>query len=188
MNIIEKKIRGVFEITFTPANDERGYTMRTYDHKIFEYFNFHKLWVQEYQIRTEKKGVIRGMYFQHFPYSESKLIKCTRGAVFCAYADLRKNSPFFGKWESTELTEQNKKMVFVPKGFAAGICSLTELSEVVVKSDNYYHKDYESGIIWNDKDLNINWPTENPIISERDKSLPALAEYISKEKLLEGEL
>ncbi len=188
MNISEKKIKGVFEITLTSINDERGFFMRSYDQKIFEYFNIDRKWVQENHSRSEKKGIIRGLHFQYPQFAEAKLIRCTRGAIFDVYVDLRKNSPTFGKWESLEMTEQNRKMLFLPRGIAHGFCTLTEISEVMYKVDNYYNKDHESGIIWKDEDLKINWPTDSPIVSVKDSKLPTLKEFISKQTLIEEEV
>jgi len=180
MNIIEKKIRGVYEITISPQNDERGYCVRSYDNKIFEYFGIDRTWVQENQTRTEKRGAIRGLYYQRIPYEESKLIRCIRGSVYEVYVDLRKKSPSFGKWDSVELSEQNRKMLFLPRGFANGFCTLSEVSEIVYKVDNYFNKDYYTGILWNDKDLHISWPVEEPILSDKDKGLLTFADFVSK--------
>jgi dTDP-4-dehydrorhamnose 3,5-epimerase len=188
MNIVEKKIKGVFEITLSPQTDDRGFFMRSYDLKIFEYFGIHREWVQENHSRTEKRGVIRGLHFQMPPFDETKLIRCTRGSILDVYVDLRKKSNTYGKWDAVELTEQSRKMLFLPKGFAHGFCSLTELSEVMYKVDNYYNKDYEYGILWNDKDLNINWPVEEPLLSEKDKKLLTFAEFTKKSMNPEDEL
>jgi dTDP-4-dehydrorhamnose 3,5-epimerase len=188
VNISEKKIKGVFEITLTSINDERGFFMRAYDQKIFEYFNIDRKWVQENHSRSEKKGIIRGLHFQYPQFAEAKLIRCVRGAILDVYVDLRKNSPTFGKWESLEMTEQNRKMLFLPRGFAHGFCTLSEISEITYKVDNYYSKDHESGIIWNDSDLRINWPTDNPVLSDKDHKLPTLKDFISKQTLIEEEV
>lgn len=184
MNILEKKIKGVYEIILTPLNDERGYFMRTYDYKVFEYFGIHREWVQENHSRSEKKGIIRGLHFQFPPYNESKLIRCIKGAVLDIYLDLRKDSPSFGRWETVELSEQNKKMLFMPRGFAHGFCTLTEVSEVVYKVDNFFSKDHDSGIRWNDPTLRMRWPVENPVISEKDMKLMTFDEFVNKYKNL----
>lgn len=184
MNILEKKIKGVYEIILTPLNDDRGYFMRTYDYKVFEYFGIHREWVQENHSRSEKKGIIRGLHFQFPPYNESKLIRCIKGAVLDIYLDLRKDSPSFGRWETVELSEQNKKMLFLPRGFAHGFCTLTEVSEVVYKVDNFFSKDHDSGIRWNDPTLRMRWPVENPVISEKDMKLMTFDEFVSKYKNL----
>ncbi len=188
MNIIEKKIRGVFEISLSPQSDERGFFMRSYDNKIFDYFGIDRTWVQENHSRTDKRGVIRGLHFQRKPFEESKLIRCIKGSIYDVYVDLRKKSPSFGKWDSIELSEQSRKMLFLPKGFAHGFCSLSEVSEIVYKVDNYFNKDYDSGIIWNDKDLHISWPVEEPILSEKDKNLMTFADFVSKATNPEDEL
>lgn len=180
MNIIEKKIKGVFEITLSPQSDERGFVMRSYDTKIFEYFGIRLDWVQEYHIRNEKRGVLRGLSIHQPPFDESRLIRCNRGSVFAVYADLRKASSTFGKWDAVELNEQSRKMLFLPKGMAFGFCSQSELSEVIYKTDNFYNKDYDGGIVWNDKDLKISWPVENPIVSEKDKKLMTFEEFCGK--------
>jgi len=180
MNIIEKKLKGVFEITLSTQNDERGFLMRSYDSKIFEYFGLKRDWVQEFHIRNEKRGILRGLSMMFPPFDECRLIRCTRGSVYSVYVDLRKNFNTYGKWDAVELNEQSRKMLFLPKGFAFGFCTQSELSEVVYKSDNFYNKDYDSGIIWNDKDLNISWPVENPILSEKDKKYLTFAEFSKK--------
>ncbi|MCI0472594.1 MAG: dTDP-4-dehydrorhamnose 3,5-epimerase [Ignavibacteria bacterium] len=187
MNIIEKKIKGVFEITLTPKTDDRGYFMRAYDRKMFEFFNIDREWVQENHSRSERKGIIRGLHFQFPPYSEAKLVRCIKGAIYDVYLDLRKNSPTYGRWESIELTEQNRKMIFLPRGFAHGFCTISEFSEVIYKVDNYFSKDHDSGIIWNDTDLAINWPAQEPALSEKDRKLMTFREFTSRQIIFEDE-
>ncbi len=169
MEIKERKLKGVFEITLEPIFDDRGFFMRTYDVKIFKEFGLNKEWVQENHSRSEKKGILRGLHFQLPPFSETKLVRCIKGAVFDVFVDLRVNSDTFGEWDYIVLSEENKKMIFIPRGFAHGFCTLTEYSEVLYKVDNYYSKQHERGIIWNDKAINIDWPVNNPILSEKDK-------------------
>lgn len=180
MIIQERKIKGVFEITLEPIKDERGFFMRAYDREIFKKYDIDREWVQENHSRSEKKGIIRGLHFQFPPYAEAKLVRCVRGAIFDVFVDLRKDSPTFGQWDSIELSEDNKKMIFIPRGFAHGFCTLTEVSEVIYKVDNLYKRDAECGIIWNDKKLNIPWPTTEPILSEKDYKLPTLYDFIKK--------
>jgi dTDP-4-dehydrorhamnose 3,5-epimerase len=187
LNIIEKKISGVFEISFLTIIDDRGYNLRTYDDKVFEYFGIRRNWVQESQTRLDKRGIIRGLHFQFPPYGESKLVRCIRGSVQDVFADLRKDSPTFGRWESVELNDYNKRMLFLPRGIANGYCSLSEGAEVINKVDNYYSKDHESGIIWNDNRLNIRWSAENPSVSEKDSKLLTLDEFVSQYKFIEEE-
>ena len=180
MQITERKLKGTFEIKLKPINDPRGFFMRTYDNNFFKEFGLDKKWVQENHSRSEQKGIIRGLHFQLPPYSETKVARCIKGAILDVFVDLRKNSSTFGKWDSIELTEENKKMIYIPKGFAHGFCTLTEISEVVYKVDNFYNKKSEVGLLWNDQNLEIKWPFENPILSEKDKLNLTLEEFIIK--------
>lgn len=185
MNFIKGKLKGSYIIELKPNMDSRGYFMRTYDKEIFSYHNLDREWVQENHSRTEKKGIIRGLHFQMPPYSDTKIIRCICGTVLDVFVDLRVNSESFGQWDSVELSEENKKMVFLPRGFAHGFCTLTDVTEVTYKVDNIYKPDYECGIIWNDKEINIDWKIENPILSEKDKKNITLKEFILKYKGIE---
>jgi dTDP-4-dehydrorhamnose 3,5-epimerase len=113
---------------------------------------------------------IRGLHLQLPPFDETKLIRCIRGAIFDVAVDLRYRSSSFGKWYGIELNEENKRMFYIPRGFAHGFCTLTEKSEVVYKVDNFYSPEHERGIIWNDHDLGITWPTDNPVLSVKDSN------------------
>ena len=180
MEFEERKLIGVMEITPNPHLDERGFFMRTYDENIFQSnFSRHQ-WVQENHSRSEKKGIIRGLHFQHPPHSETKLIRCIRGAVLDVFVDLRFESETFGMWDSIYLSEDNKKMVLIPRGFAHGFCTLTDISEVVYKVDNYYSPDHEEGIIWNDQSLKIDWGVTNPTLSSKDQMNLTLKEFVKK--------
>ena len=185
MEIKERKIKGVFEITLKPLVDNRGFFMRTYDEEIFKKYGINRKWVQENHSRSEKKGIIRGLHFQFPPYVETKIIRCIRGSIFDVFVDLRKNSATFGRWDSIELSEENKKMILIPRGFAHGFCTLTDNCEVLYKVDNYYASDHEGGIIWNDPDLNINWGVETPILSEKDLKNMTLKEFCDKYRGIE---
>ncbi len=187
MEIKQKKIKGVFEISLKPHQDNRGFFMRTFDDKIFREVGLERNWVQENHSRSEKKGIIRGLHFQLPPFTETKMVRCIRGAVWDVFVDLRKNSPTFGQWDGIELSAENKKMIFIPKGFAHGFCTLTEISEVVYKVDNYYAPEHERGLLWNDKTIGINWPVDKPILSAKDEKNMTLEEFIEKYKYLEIE-
>ena len=180
MKIIERKLKGVFEIILEPHLDDRGFFMRTYDQKIFNKAGIHRDWVQENHSRSLKKGIIRGLHFQFPPFAEAKLVRCVKGAVFDVFVDLREGSPTLGKWDSIELSEENKKMILVPKGFAHGYCTLTDESDVLYKVDEFYHPESEGGILWDDPDLNIKWPVSKPVLSEKDKKNMTLSEFKDK--------
>jgi len=180
MEIKERKLKGTFEISLNPHGDSRGFFMRTFDEGIFEGANLKRTWVQENHSSSGRKGIIRGLHFQLPPHAETKMVRCIRGKVLDVFVDLRKGSETFGQWDSIELTEENKKMIFIPRGFAHGFCTLTERSEVLYKVDNYYTPNAERGLLWNDNDLKINWPVESPILSEKDKKNLSLKEFINQ--------
>lgn len=177
MQITEKNIKGVYEIRLNPIGDKRGFFMRTFDINEFNEYGLNKIWIQENHSRSTQQGIIRGLHFQLPPFAETKLVRCINGAVLDVFVDLRKDSETFGKWDSIELSAENKKMIFIPRGFAHGFCTLTEESEVTYKVDNYYSKEHERGLIWNDPDIGINWPVENPVLSEKDQKNMKLADF-----------
>lgn len=169
MEIKERKLKGVFEISLQPRLDSRGFFMRTFDSNIFKNAGMERQWVQENHSRSEQRGIIRGLHFQLPPFSETKLVRCIHGAVLDVFVDLRKESSTFGQWDCIELSAEDKKMIFIPQGFAHGFCTLSEESEVLYKVDNFYNKEAERGLLWNDEELKIMWPTQKPFLSEKDK-------------------
>lgn len=185
MNFVKSSLEGAYIIELNPISDLRGFFMRAYDKEIFKKNKLDRDWLQENHSRSVKKGTIRGFHFQLPPYCETKLIRCIKGAVLDVFIDIRLNSKTFGQWDSVELSAENKKMAYISRGFAHGFCTLTDISEVVYKVDNIYKSDYECGIIWNDKDLNVNWGVNNPILSEKDKRNITFREFISKYKGIE---
>lgn len=178
MEITERKLNGVFEIQLRPIRDERGFFMRSFDAALFEKAGLARIWLQENHSRSERKGIIRGLHFQFPPFAETKLVRCIRGAVLDVFVDLRLNSPTFGQWDALELSEENKKMVFIPRGFGHGFCTLTPESEVLYKVDNVYNREHEGGLLWSDPDLGIDWPETNPILSEKDNRNMTFAQFV----------
>ena len=166
----ERKLKGIFEIIPKILDDERGFFMRTYDKILFEKYNLHSEWIQENHSGTISKGTIRGLHFQLAPYAETKLVRCVKGKILNVFVDLRVKSTTFGNWDSIELSALNKKMIFIPRGFANGFCILEDNSELIYKTDNLFKPEYESRIKWNDSVLNITWPIDNPILSDKDKN------------------
>lgn len=166
------KFDGVFEIVFKPITDNRGYFMQVYDEELFKKYGLVTNWVQENQSLSDKKHIIRGLHFQKEPYAQTKLIRVVQGEIFDVFVDIRKSSSTYGQWGTLILSDKNYTALYLPKGFAHGFCTLTEKTFVVYKVDEYYNPQYESGIIWSDKTLNIPWPTDTPILSDKDKSLP----------------
>ncbi|WP_430974443.1 dTDP-4-dehydrorhamnose 3,5-epimerase [Sunxiuqinia rutila] len=168
MKITERKLKGVYEIQLQPHLDPRGFFMRIFDEKILEEAGLGRHWVQENHSRSERAGIIRGLHIQMPPYSETKMLRCIHGSIIDYFVDLRKGSPTYGQWDSIELSAENKKMIFIPRGFAHAFCTLSEISEVTYKVDNPYVPESERAIIWNDPTLNIEWPTDNPQLSDKD--------------------
>jgi dTDP-4-dehydrorhamnose 3,5-epimerase len=185
MLIKESKIKGVFEITLEPQVDNRGLFMRTYDEKIFGESGLNRIWVQENHSYSRKKGTLRGLHFQFPPRAEVKLVRAVRGEIFMAYVDIRKGSPTFGKWESLVLSENNLKVLYVTRGIALGMCTLTDNCTLLYKMGDYYVPESQGTIKWNDPDIGIKWPTDKPIISEKDTAAMRFKDFIAKYKGLE---
>jgi dTDP-4-dehydrorhamnose 3,5-epimerase len=179
MDIRPLRLSGTFEIALRPRSDERGYFVRAYDEAIFDQSHLNTCWVQENEALSVRKGIIRGLHFQKPPHAETKLVRVVRGAILDAFVDLRRSSPTYGQWEIVELSERNHKAVYIPKGFAHGYCTLTDLSVVVYKVDAVYAADSEGGLRWNDRNLAIPWPVEDPLVSPRDASLPFLHDFVT---------
>jgi dTDP-4-dehydrorhamnose 3,5-epimerase len=179
MEIKPLRIEGTFEIQLQPREDERGYFMRNYDDMIFRDHGLVTDWKQENQSLSTKRGIIRGLHFQAPPHAETKLVRAVIGRVLDVFVDLRKDSPTYGQWDAVELSEDNHNMVYIPKGFAHGYCTLTNRSLVQYKVDAYYAPSAEGGLRWNDKTLNIQWPVSDPTLSERDQILPEFDGWVS---------
>ena len=155
--------------------DSRGYFFESYNEKIFREAGIDFRWVQDNQ-SSSGYGVIRGLHYQLPPFAQSKLIRVLRGKILDVAVDIRTGSPTFGKSYCKELSAKNKRQLFIPKGFAHGFSVLSEKAEVLYKCDGFYNKESESGIIYNDPALNIDWqiPAKDAIISDKDKQLPLL--------------
>ena len=164
--------------------DERGFFIETYKKGDFEKAGINVEFIQENHSKS-KYGVLRGLHFQREPYAQSKLVRCIKGKIIDAAVDIRQNSPTFKKYVSAELSEDNKLMLFIPKGFAHGFVVLSKEAEIIYKVDNVYAPSHESGLIWNDKKINIKWPINNPILSQKDKELPSLEELIKRKEIFE---
>ncbi|WP_099209623.1 dTDP-4-dehydrorhamnose 3,5-epimerase [Thermococcus henrietii] len=159
--------------------DERGFFMETYKKPDFESAGIKGEFVQDNHSRS-RYGVLRGLHFQREPYAQAKIVRVVRGVIYDVAVDLRKNSPTFGRWVGVILSEFNKWQLYVPRGFAHGFVVLSEVADVVYKVDNVYAPDYEGGIIWNDPELSIDWPVDEPIISEKDRKWPTLKEAVER--------
>ena len=174
------KLLGLYIIEPSLDVDKRGYFARIFCKKELNKANLGFDIVQINKSLTKKKGTIRGLHFQKKPKAEAKIVQCVRGSIYDVVVDLRKGSPTFGQWDSVFLSENLYNYAFVPRGFGHAICTLTEECEVIYKVDNYYSPEYEVGLLWNDPDLNIDWPTDKPILSEKDRNNMTFKEFINK--------
>jgi dTDP-4-dehydrorhamnose 3,5-epimerase len=178
MKIKETPLKDCYVIEPTLLEDERGYFYEKFNEKTFEQqtgMNGH--FVQD-NISKSSYGVVRGIHLQKGEQAQAKLVSCLEGTVLDVAVDLRKDSPTFGQWFSIELTATNKLQLYVPRGFGHGFSVLSETAVFSYKCDNFYDKLSEGSVIWNDEDLNIDWqvPSEDVILSEKDKSVPRFKE------------
>lgn len=152
--------------------DERGYFFESYNRRLLQEHGLFYDFVQDNQAFS-KYGVVRGLHYQLKPFDQAKLVRVTQGLVFDVAVDLRGGSPTFGKWFGILLSDQNKKQLLIPRGFAHGYSVLSPTAEFVYKCDNYYSKEHEAGIVYNDPLLNINWqvPEKDMLVSEKDRML-----------------
>jgi dTDP-4-dehydrorhamnose 3,5-epimerase len=160
--------------------DERGYFFESFNSKDFSNLGLPTKFVQDNQAFS-KKGSLRGLHYQ-LNYPQGKLVRVIQGEVFDVAVDIRQNSPTFGKYKGVNLSDKNNKIMYIPEGFAHGYVVLSETAIFQYKCTEIYHPEDEYGLLWNDKDLNIQWSVKNPILSNRDKSLPTL-QFIDKKYL-----
>lgn len=153
-------------------HDERGFFMEVYKATEFEINGIRYSFVQDNHSYS-KKGVLRGLHYQLNPKAQGKIIRCIRGKILDVAVDIRKGSPWYGKWVAVELSEANKLMLWIPPGFAHGFVALED-SEIIYKCTEQYDPALDRGIIWNDPAVSINWTVTDPILSAKDASLPLL--------------
>jgi len=167
-------MNGLYIIEPELKTDERGYFARIFCKKEFTKIGFNFEIVQINRALNKKKGTIRGLHFQTPPKAEDKIISCVKGAIYDVAIDLRKDSPTFGRCVAEKLTEDNKKMFLIPKGFAHGFQTLTDNTEILYFMSEFYSPEYESGVRWNDPFFNIKWPLKPTLISRKDKNWPLM--------------
>lgn len=172
MIFTETKLKGAFIIDVKRLEDERGFFGRSWCKTEMEEHGLKSNVVQANVSFNHKKGTLRGMHFQFSPYQETKLIRCTRGAIYDVIVDLRKDSPTYKQWIGVELTEDNFRMLFVPEDFAHGFITLQDNTAVTYQVTQFYTPGAEGGIRWNDPALDIEWPVPVEVISAKDKNHP----------------
>ncbi len=166
----ETKLKGAFIVEPERLEDERGFFARAFDESEFEKRGLKSRFVQCNISFNSKKGTLRGMHFQKAPYPEARLVRCTMGAIYDAIIDLRPESPTFKQWIGTELSAENRRMLYIPERFAHGFQSLTDTAEVFYQMSEFYHPECASGVRWNDPAFGIEWPPGEKILSDADKN------------------
>ena len=180
MKFTNTRISDVIIIEPNVYEDGRGYFFESYNKKKFEEVVGKISFIQDNESKSSK-GVLRGLHFQKPPFAQAKLVRCIEGRVIDVVVDIRKESPTYGKHVSVELSAENKKQLFVPRGFAHGFLVLSNSATFTYKVDNTYAPDHDAGIRWNDKELNIQWGMKDSqvIVSEKDAELPFISKFKS---------
>ena len=174
MKFIQTSLAGSYVIELSPVTDSRGWFMRTWCKNEFAAIGHTNEWVQVNHSFTAARGSIRGMHFQLPPYEEIKMVRCIAGAIYDVIIDIRKDSSTYLQWYGTELTAANKKMLYIPAGFAHGFQTLEENSELIYHHSEFYTPGSEAGIKYNDAAISINWPLNVTDISDRDNNHPPI--------------
>lgn len=180
--IFEKqKIEDVILVKPQVFGDHRGFFMETYKKSEFENHGINAEFNQDNHSKSSAK-VLRGLHYQAKPYGQAKLVRCTQGKIFDVAVDIRPDSKTFGQYVKVELSEDNKHMLFIPEGFAHGFVVLSDEAELCYKASGEYNRDADRGLLWNDKDINIDWEIDfEPVLSEKDLIQPTLKEINKKE-------
>ena len=174
MKRVDTGIPGVIIVEPQVFGDHRGWFMETYTKATLAEFGVNAEFVQDNHSFTQKKNTLRGIHFQNEPMAQAKLVRVTRGAVLDVAVDLRQGSPTFLKWEIVELSSENKRMFFIPRGFGHGFLTLTDDVEFLYKVDNYYSKEHDRSLRFDDPSIGIDWGIADPILSEKDLRAPYL--------------
>ncbi len=172
----ETNLDGVYFIDIEKKEDQRGFFARILDKKEFSKKGLDSEFVQSSISINKKKGTFRGMHYQTKPFEESKIVRCTKGKIFDIIIDLRVNSKTFKEWISVELSEDNYKMLYIPKGFAHGFQTLEDNTEVFYQISQYYMSEFSKGVKWNGSEFNIKLPLDVSVISQRDLSYNSFKE------------
>lgn len=180
MNVIKTKIEGLLIIEPDVHGDHRGFFMETYSKKRYVEAGIDADFVQDNVSFSAKKGTLRGLHWQNAPMAQAKLVSCQKGRIIDVAVDLRKDSPTYKQWVSVELSEDNKRQFFIPRGFAHGFLTLSDDVLFTYKVDNYYSKECDRGIRYNDPDINVDWGSLldgiTPILSDKDRNNPILVD------------
>lgn len=177
MKVTDTKIPDVKIIEPTVYEDERGFFFESFNHKKFEEAIGRSVTFVQDNHSKSSKGVLRGLHYQLPPHAQGKLVRVVQGEVFDVAVDIRKSSPTYGQWVAEKLSANNKKQLWIPEGFAHGFLTLSETAEFLYKTTDYYAKECEKSIHWDDNSLGIDWPRNNaPLVSEKDATSSSLIE------------
>ncbi|MFD0769527.1 dTDP-4-dehydrorhamnose 3,5-epimerase [Bacillus sp. CGMCC 1.60114] len=176
MKVIDTSFQDVKLLEPHLFEDERGFFMENYNKGTLEKIGIIYSFVQDNISSSAKAGTIRGLHFQKEPKAQTKLVQVLQGAIYDVIVDLRKGSSTYKQWQAYILSEENRRQLLVPKGFAHGFCTLVPHTVVMYKVDEYYSAEHDSGVHWRDKDLNIPWPVKEPTLSKKDRLLPPFIE------------
>lgn len=179
MNKIKLTIKDILLIEPDVYEDQRGFFMEMYHHQRYAELMDGRKFVQD-NISFSKKHTLRGLHAQ-VKHPQAKLIQVISGKIFDVAVDIRKGSRTFGKWVGEILSDQNKRQLFIPEGFAHGFCVLSDTAYVIYKCSDIYYPEDDKGIAWSDPDIGIDWPINEPILSKKDKSLPSLSSFVSEQ-------
>ena len=176
MNVTESRLKGVYLIKPRVFEDSRGFFLETYNQDRYAQHGIDVNFVQDNYSRSTR-GILRGMHYQ-IKQGQDKLVWVPQGEVFDVVVDLRKDSPTFGQWDGYVLSSKNKRQLFVPTGFAHGYCVTSDTADFMYKCSNFYYPEDEGGFIWNDPKVGIQWPIEDPVLSEKDQNYPTLEKAV----------
>lgn len=169
------EIHDVILIEAKTFEDDRGYFSETYKRSEFEANGISNSFVQD-NYSHSIRGVLRGLHYQKDPMAQGKLVCAIRGEIFDVAVDIRRESATYGEWVGVVLSDENHRMLWVPRGFAHGFCATSDKADVVYKVDNEYSPEHDRGIIWNDPDIGVEWPVIDPLLSDKDRELPKLSD------------
>lgn len=176
MKVIETKLPGVRIIEPQVFGDARGWFMESWSQKKMEEAGIQVNFVQDNHSFSAQKGTLRGLHYQRSPMAQAKLLRVSRGAVFDVAVDIRRGSPTYAAWVGVELSAENYRQLFIPRGFAHGFITLTDDVEVQYKADNFYAPECDGSIRWNDPAIDVAWPLAPVVLSDKDAAAPVLAE------------
>jgi dTDP-4-dehydrorhamnose 3,5-epimerase len=176
MNIIKTEVLDVYILEPKVFGDARGWFMESWSKKTMEEAGLKYEFVQDNHSFSSQKGTLRGLHYQKGDAAQAKLVRCAKGSVLDVAVDMREGSPTYKKWVAVELSKENGRQLLIPRGFLHGFITLTDDVEFLYKADNYYNLDADRNIIWNEKELQINWGIDNPIVSDKDARAPKLCE------------